>query len=118
MSGTDMVRCKSLVEATRVMIVEVMSKEPMVERDVQHEGGAEMDEDEDEDEDMDDVDEVKDLEDLDGENTWGPTATRDGESTWDADEDGHSMNVARVYAGTIMELGYSLPGDDAPAGSG
>jgi hypothetical protein len=33
MSKTDMVRCKGLVEGTRVLIVDVMSKEPGMEED-------------------------------------------------------------------------------------
>jgi hypothetical protein len=35
MSKTDMVRCKGLVEGTRVLIVDVMSKEPELEEDVE-----------------------------------------------------------------------------------
>jgi hypothetical protein len=82
LSRTDMVRLKSLVEATRVLVVEVMSKAPDVEED--ETGESEMETD-----DMDlDV---------------------DGEST--LLEAGHGMDVARVYAGTIVELGLVLPSD-------
>lgn len=42
MTKTDMVRCKSLVEQTRVTVVDVMGKEPILERDVD-ESGAETD---------------------------------------------------------------------------
>ncbi len=35
MSKTDMVRCKGLVEATRVLVVDVMNKEPEMEEDVE-----------------------------------------------------------------------------------
>lgn len=80
MSRTDMVRLKSLVEVTRVLVVEVMSKTPEVEED-----GAEESE----------VD--TDNMDLDGEST-----LVDG---------GRVMDVARVYAGTVVELGLLLPSD-------
>jgi hypothetical protein len=46
MSKTDMVRCKSLVEATRVLIVDVMNKEPELDEDME-ESGLETDFDED-----------------------------------------------------------------------
>ena len=76
-----MVRLKSLVEVTRVLVVEVMSKVSDAEEDGLGEGEMGMD-------DMDpDVDE---------------------ESTLEA---GHGMDVARVYASTIVELGFLLPGD-------
>ncbi|KUJ18065.1 uncharacterized protein LY89DRAFT_706653 [Mollisia scopiformis] len=42
MSKTDMIRCKSLVEQTRVIVVDVMGKEPILEIDVD-ESGAETD---------------------------------------------------------------------------
>ncbi len=42
MTKTDMVRCKSLVEQTRVLVVDVMGKEPVLERDVD-ESDAETD---------------------------------------------------------------------------
>lgn len=35
MSKTDMVRCKGLVEATRVLIVDVMNKEPELDEDME-----------------------------------------------------------------------------------
>lgn len=34
MSKTDMVRCKGLVEGTRVLMVDLMDKEPELERDI------------------------------------------------------------------------------------
>lgn len=42
MTKTDMVRCKSLVEQTRVLVVDVMGKEPILERDID-ESSAETD---------------------------------------------------------------------------
>jgi hypothetical protein len=44
----------------------------------------------------------------------------DRETTWDADEDPHDMDVARVYEATITQLGTLLEnktGYDAGSGS-
>jgi hypothetical protein len=85
MSMTDMVRCKSLVESTRVLIVQVMS--------------GEVEEEEDE---------------VDGSQSGVETETdvdMDAESAWDEDEEGHNMDVARVYEGTIVQLGKLLDGE-------
>ena len=46
MSKTDMVRCKGLVEGTRVIVVDVMSKEPETEPEEEEESGMETDVDE------------------------------------------------------------------------
>jgi hypothetical protein len=78
MSRTDMVRCKGLVEATRVLVVEVMSREVELEKE-----DAESDMDTD-------------------------AMSVDRESTWDDDEDPHDMDVARVYEATITQLGVFL----------
>lgn len=80
MSRTDMVRCKSLVEATRVLVVEVMSKEVELENEGEDgESGMETD-----------------------------NMSLDRENTWDDDEDVHDMDVARVYEETIVQLGSVL----------
>lgn len=78
-SRTDMVRLKSLVEASRVLVVEVLSKA----RESQENGNEES--------------EVETDMDVDGEST-----LVDG---------GIDMDVARVYAGTVVELGNLLPSD-------
>jgi len=91
MSRTDMVRCKSLVNETRVLIVEVMSKgEVEAEDESITESGTETD-----------------------------AMSIDMESAWDADEDKHNMDVARVYEKTILQLGELLEnktGYDADSG--
>jgi hypothetical protein len=81
MSRTDMVRCKSLVEATRVLVVEVMSEEAgvEVERDGPEESGAETD-----------------------------AMSIGAESAWGLEDEKHNMDVARVYEATIMQLGELL----------
>jgi hypothetical protein len=93
LSRTDMVRLKSLVEATRVLVVEIMSKVPESE-----DNGVEQSEIETEVETDMDID-------------------PDGEST--LVEGGNDMEIARVYAGILVELGNLLPSDAIlDAGSG
>jgi hypothetical protein len=97
LSRTDMVRIKSLIEATRVQVVEVMGG-----------GKGNTDAGAEDDTEM-------------GEDTEMETdAETDGEkqSTWDGGEDddeeeGHAMrmNVAKVYDRTLVQLGKSLSGD-------
>jgi hypothetical protein len=89
MSRTDMVRCKSLVEQTRVLIVDVMSKE-----------AEELDGDDDDDE-MDESDAPGQSETEDERPRWGPGA-------WDEDDDRLHMDVARVYENTLVQLGETL----------
>ena len=79
MSRTDMVRCKSLVESTRVLIVEIMSNEAEEERDDPEKSGAETD-----------------------------ATSVDDESAWGLDDEKHNMDVARVYEATITQLGELL----------
>ncbi|KAH8808046.1 hypothetical protein F5884DRAFT_821508 [Xylogone sp. PMI_703] len=93
MSKTDMVRCKSLVEATRVQIVNIMSKDPgyqssMAQSDVEDESGAET-----------------------GTETGMETDSRSYEMQDDLDDDDdekHNMDVAKVYEATIVQLGELL----------
>lgn len=85
MSTTDMVRCRSSVEQTRLIIVEVLSKEP------------------DEDDEMELAETESDTvtgNDTENEDTIG--------SAWDDDDDGLYMDVARVYEHTIVQLGERL----------
>ncbi len=95
MSRTDMVRCRSLVEQGRVVIVDVMSRG----RGEEHGVGQVTDVDE-EDEEMDEVD-------VDAES--GPDGPAPhGRSVWDEDEEGLFMDVARVYENTLVKLGDTL----------
>lgn len=87
MSRTDMVRCRSLVEATRVQIVEIMSKEG--EADTQSHWGT----------------------DVDTENeTNADTRSVGAESSAceEEEEDRLNMDVARVYEKTIVQLDVAL----------
>ncbi|TVY29644.1 hypothetical protein LHYA1_G000857 [Lachnellula hyalina] len=79
MSRTDMVRCKSLVESTRVLIVEVMSRDPEIEKDTPEQSDMETD-----------------------------AMSVDENDHGDGVEDEHDMDVARVYEGTIVQLGEIL----------
>lgn len=78
MTTTDMVRCRSLVEQTRLLMVEIMSS------------GEPEDEDEDEEEEDDDEDD----EDDGGGAGWGV----------DDDDDETYLDAARVYEHTIVQL--------------
>ncbi|KAH6605570.1 meiotic recombination dmc1 [Trichoderma cornu-damae] len=92
MTTTDMVRCRSLVEQTRVLMVEVMSS---------GDGGEQEEEDADEDEDEDG--------DEDGDEMAGGPA-------WDIDEDELHLDAARIYENTIVHLGKRL-GDSLGSGA-
>lgn len=87
MSRTDMVRCKSTVLNSRILIVDVMSKQP------EEEGGT------------DDTEQTGDETESSGPG--GPT--RPGFSLWDdGDEEDLYMDVARVYENTLVKLGETL----------
>jgi hypothetical protein len=90
MSRTDMVRCKSIVEQTRVVVVEVMGREGEVEDedDGSVTAGTENDGMED-----------------------GTDGERDTEMGWDEDDEAsdlHNMDVAKVYENTIVKLDEAL----------
>ncbi|KAL7920786.1 hypothetical protein ACQKWADRAFT_150310 [Trichoderma austrokoningii] len=85
MSTTDMVRCRSLVEQTRVLMVEVMSS-------------GEQDEEEEEEDDETEGDETEGGEGYDA----------GGDSAWDIDEEKLHLDAARIYEKTIVQLGRRL----------
>ncbi|KAK5114002.1 hypothetical protein LTR62_003125 [Meristemomyces frigidus] len=92
MSDTEKVRIRSLVERTRVAIVEAFKK-----GEFEEESGGEMQQSgDDEDVDMD----------TDGELVLEGSLSRFGEE----EEDSIDMQLARVYDRTIQELGGSLEG--------
>jgi len=96
MSRTDMVRCKSLVELTRVIIVDVMNKEPEDDEDVEEPEELLM---------SDDPESGVD----------GP-AGRSSKWNWlDDDDEEFHMDVARVYEHTLVQLGEAL-GDGGGVG--
>jgi hypothetical protein len=82
MTVTDMVRCRSLVEQTRVLMVEVLSGSAVEEEEVEEE--------ETEDETM-----------TEGESEPRP-------ATFDIDEDRLHLDAARIYEHTIVQLGGRL----------
>lgn len=88
MSRTDMVRCKSIVEQTRILIVDVMSQEPDDEEDGAEESEPPLTADE--------AESDRD----------GPMNLSNG--AWDEDEDRLQMDVARVYEHTLVQLGQTL----------
>ncbi|KAK2043214.1 meiotic recombination protein DMC1 [Colletotrichum somersetense] len=92
MSTTDMVRCRSSVEQTRLVIVKVLSKEP------------------------DEVDETEETE-SETDVTIGNDTENDDvvDPTWDGDDDGFYLDAARVYEHTIVQLGERLGDIFGPA---
>lgn len=82
MTLTDMVRCRSTVEQTRVLVVEVLSSADDVEEEDEETGM-----------------------DTEGE-TDNEANTNSG--TWTDDDDRLNMDVARVYEKTIVRLGERL----------
>ncbi|KAL8390170.1 hypothetical protein RB595_009329 [Gaeumannomyces hyphopodioides] len=102
MSRTDMVRCRSLAEQTRVQMVNVMRRASELGEEEEEEGGATS---------------VDDAETTDGDTTMDDG---DGKKSWkeilseeDDDDDDLQMDVGRVYEKTLVGLGAEL--GDGPA---
>lgn len=91
MTTTDMVRCRSLVEQTRVLMVEVLSSNHVDEEE----------EEDDEDTEMETTD------------TEGGASTG---ATWDIDEDSVHLDAARIFEKTIVQLNERL-GDPITEGA-
>ena len=90
-----MVRCKSIVEQTRVVIVDVMSKQP-------DENGGSGDEDETEEDTEKEITEAET--DTEGDySAAGSTGFVD--PNWEDPDDELYMDVARVYEKTLVQLG-------------
>ncbi|CCF31737.1 meiotic recombination protein DMC1 [Colletotrichum higginsianum] len=105
MSTTDMVRCRSSVEQTRLAVVEVLSREP-------------------DDDSKDDETEVDDSEtnttmgnDIGIDDTTGLARDDDDDDDYD-DDDSIYMDAARVYEHTIVQLGVKLGDVFGPAAPG
>lgn len=94
LTGTDMVRCRSTVEQTRRLVVDVMSNEAPEDEDDQDDNpGAWM---------------------TDTEAETDGSVARVG--VWEEDEDRLHMDVARVYENTLVQLGARL-GDGGGVGA-
>lgn len=95
---TDMVRCKSIVEQTRVVIVDVMSKQP-------DEGGGG---DDDESETGDDTETEKEITEAETDTEGNYSAAESSgfvDPNWEDPDDELYMDVARVYERTLVQLG-------------
>ncbi|RDL38978.1 Uncharacterized protein BP5553_03318 [Venustampulla echinocandica] len=86
MSKTDMIRCKSLVESTRVLVVEVMSNPQPPGMGFPEESGVD---------------------------TTDAGSGGDASGAWTDEEDKHDMDVARVYERTIVQLNEVLVSETA-----
>lgn len=96
-SGTEKVRIKSLVDRTRICVVEAMSKGDVDEEDDDENGMGTESED-----DPDDFNMSTDFaeESMDEGNAAG---VREPQGDWD-------MHIAKVYDRTVVELGDTLGG--------
>ncbi|EJT72873.1 hypothetical protein GGTG_09725 [Gaeumannomyces tritici R3-111a-1] len=106
MSRTDMVRCRSLAEQTRVQMVNVMRRASDPEEEGEEEGEGEGG-----------TTSVDDAETTDGDTTMDDG---DGKKSWkeilsEEDDDDDQMDVGRVYEKTLVGLGAEL-GDGPPIG--
>jgi hypothetical protein len=89
MTVTDMVRCRSLVEQTRILMVEVLSGTP--------------------DDEADDDAEEDTAEEFTDDNADEPiNATSPRPVAWDIDEERLHLDSARIYEKTIVQLGNRL----------
>ncbi|KAK7228373.1 hypothetical protein V2G26_000543 [Clonostachys chloroleuca] len=91
MSTTDMVRCRSLVEQTRVLMVEVMSN------------GEDIEEEDDDDDEKGEHDTTDD--DLDQSRVSDSGIYT---ASWNIDDDRLHLDAARIYEHTIVQLGERL----------
>ncbi|KAG6001706.1 hypothetical protein E4U21_003909 [Claviceps maximensis] len=115
MTTTDMVRCKSLVEQSRILMIEILSDadwhdEEMEEEEMEKE---EMEKEEMEDDDDDDDDDDREA-DADAKDSTDDTEESAAESSrsdgfsWYEIEERLCMDAARVYENTIIQLGERL----------
>ncbi|KUI61372.1 hypothetical protein VP1G_08528 [Cytospora mali] len=94
MTKTDMVRCKSIVEQTRVVVTEIMTRQPQ--------------EDEEEDADEDESDTEKEITEAESEMEATDSAAESSgfmDPNWEDPDDDMYMDVARVYERTLVQLG-------------
>ncbi|KAM0499624.1 hypothetical protein ACHAO3_006247 [Verticillium nonalfalfae] len=92
MTTTDMVRCRSLVEQSRILVMEVLSSDTEETDDGDPDDGGESDTDNDRD--------TLPMANLD---------TEQGSTAWVEDDEARlSMDVVRVYENTIVQLGNRL----------
>lgn len=100
MTKTHMVRCKSIVEQTRVVVVDVMNERT---------GAEDTGGDEDEDEGMDVETELETDAETDADATDASMDDRPFvDPNWDDGDDDLHMDVARVYERTLIQLGEVL----------
>lgn len=109
MTKTHMVRCKSIVEQTRVVVVDVMNKRTGVEETEKY------DDDDDDDDTMDTETELETEAETDAEVTDASIDDRPFvDPNWDDEDDDLYMDVARVYERTLIQLGEVLQHSTLP----
>lgn len=106
MTRTDMVRCKSIVEQTRVVVTELMTRQPQEEEEEEEMAGE------------DDEDTEQEITELESEAEATDSAAESSgfmDPNWEDPDDDMYMDVARVYERTLVQLGEVL--DQAPLSS-
>lgn len=98
---TDMVRCKSIVEQTRVVVTELVTRQPQEEGD---DDG--LDEEEDTEQEVTEAESEPEVTDSAAESSGFV------DPNWEDPEDDMYMDVARVYENTLVQLGEVM--DQAP----
>lgn len=101
MTKTHMVRCKSIVEQTRVLVVELMNQQR----------APQMDMDEDDPEGADTETE------LETDTEVNDSAAEDGgfvDPNWEDEDEDLYMDVARLYERTLIQLGEVFQGQNLP----
>lgn len=101
MTKTHMVRCKSIVEQTRVLVVELMNQQraPQVDMDEDDPEGADTETE------------------LETDTEVNDSAAEDGgfvDPNWEDEDEDLYMDVARVYERTLIQLGEVFPGQNLP----
>lgn len=121
MTKTHMVRCKSIVEQTRVLVVEFMNEQrqaPLLDMDNDtDQNDEEEDEDEETDTDMGTATETEmEMETTDAEDSSGGRTARSGfiDPNWEEEDEDLYMDVARIYERTLVALGEVLQQSSLP----
>ncbi|KAK7739190.1 hypothetical protein SLS53_005827 [Cytospora paraplurivora] len=101
---TDMVRCKSIVEQTRVVVTELMTRQPQEEEEDDDDNG--LGEEDDTEQEITEAESEPEVTDSAAESSGFV------DPNWEDPDDDMYMDVARVYERTLVQLGEVM--DQAP----
>lgn len=98
MSRTHMVRCKSTVQETRMVVMNVLGEEQEQEEEGAEETQGNTDSDSDDDGPMD----------------WDKVARKQKQGRETGEDEEQNLDMARVYEKTIVQLGIALADGETP----